>query len=197
MRRIPFGAALFVAGAVLLSGCGLFGGKETKLVCPASFIAPDTDKMAVFKAGGSTLDDVTYGVRITDVQSKCGRVDQGLAVDTKLAFHVVSNDRSLRAGSFQYFVSVVDGYRNILTKKTYTLPFEFDARMSDLNKQDELIENLPLRNAGTGGNYAIVVGLQLTEAQLSFNRSAAHSPSVSVPQAAPVALPAKNSASSP
>lgn len=190
MRRIPFGATLFVAGAMLLSGCGLFGGKEAKLVCPASFVAPDTDKMAVFKPGGATLADVRYGVRITDVQSKCSRVDRGLAVDTKLSFRLVSNDKSLRGGSFQYFVSVVDGYQNILTKQTYTMPFEFDASLSNMNKQDELIENLPLRNANTGGNYAIVVGLQLTEAQLSFNRSAAPPSSVSVP-AASIALPAQ------
>jgi hypothetical protein len=199
MRHISLGAASVVAGALLLAGCGWIGGKETKLVCPASFIAPDTDKVAVFRAGGSTFNDVSYGVQITDVQSRCDRADHGLAVDTKVAFHLVSNDRALRAGSFQYFVSVVDGNQNILTKKTYIVPFEFDARLRDMNKQDELVENLPLRDTGTGGNYAIVVGLQLTEAQLQFNRSAAHAPSISVAPTVSVALPPqqKNSASTP
>jgi hypothetical protein len=199
MRHALRDGVLVVVGALLLSGCGWFGGKETKLVCPASYIAPDTDKMAVFKPGGSTLGDVSYGVQIATLVSKCERADKGLSVDTRVAFHLVSNDKTLRAGNFQYFVSVVDGYQNILTKNTYTVPFEFDARVHDMNRQDELIENLPLRDAGTGGNYAIVVGLQLTEAQLKFNRAAAHTPSIAVPPTVSVALPPKptNSAASP
>lgn len=68
-----------------------------------------------------------------------------------------------------------------------------------MNKQDEVFANLPLLDVGTANNYAIVIGLQLTEAQLQFNRAAARSPAVSVPPAVSVALPAqpKNSASTP
>jgi hypothetical protein len=199
MRNVFPGVAMILAAGLVLSGCGVFGGKETKLVCPATYIAPDTDKMAVFKPGGSTLNDVSYGVQISNLQSKCARADPGIRVDTHLAFHIVSNDRSLRVGAFEYFVSIVDGYHNILTKQTYVMPFEFDARMHDMNKQDELFENLPLRDVGTGNNYAIVVGLQLTEAQLEFNRAAVRAPAVSVPPAVSVALPAQptNSASTP
>jgi hypothetical protein len=199
MRNVFPGVAMTLAAGLLLSGCGMFGGKETKLVCPATFIAPDTDKMAVFRPGGSTMSDVVYGVRISNLQSKCDRADKGIRVNTQIAFHIVSNDRSLRVGDFEYFVSIVDGYHNILTKKTYSMPFEFDARTHDMNKQDELFENLPLLDVGTGSNYAIVVGLQLTEAQLQFNRAAVRSPAVSVPPAVSVALPAQptNSASTP
>lgn len=202
MRHALVGAAIVMAAGFALSGCGWFGGsKESRLTCPVTFTAPDADKMAVFNPGGTTLNDVRYGVQIADVQSKCDRADKGLTVDTKVSFHVVSNDRTLRTGSFQYFVSVVDGYKNILTKRTYTVPFEFDARMHDLNRHDELFENLPLRDVGTGSNYAIIVGLQLTEAQLEFNRAAARRPTVSVPPNVSVKLPPqqppKNSAATP
>lgn len=200
MRRSLAGAAAIMAATFGLSGCGWFGGKEAKVVCPATFTAPDADKMAVFNSGGTSLNNVRYGVQIADVQSKCDRADKGLTVDTKVSFHVVSNDKTLRAGSFQYFVSVVDSNKNILTKRTYTVPFEFDARMHDLTRHDELFENLPLRDVSTGGNYAVVVGLQLTEAQLQFNRSASRRPTISVPPTASVALPPRqpnNSASTP
>ncbi len=192
---------MIMAAAFELSGCGWFGGsKEAKLVCPPTFTAPDADKMAVFNAGGTALNDVRYGVEIADIASKCDRADKGLTVDTKVSFRVVSNDKTLRTGSFQYFVSVADGYKNILTKRTYTVPFEFDARMHDLTTHDELFENLPLRDVSTGGNYAVIVGLQLTEAQLQFNRAAARRPTIAVPPTVSVALPPqqpKNSASTP
>jgi len=201
MRYVFPCVAAILAAALVLSGCSTFGlgRKQTKLVCPASFIAPDTDKMAVFKAGGSTIGDVRYGVQISNLQSKCERADKGLRVNTQVAFHVVSNDRSLRADAFEYFVSIVDGYHNILTKQIYSVPFEFDARMHDLNKQDEVFANLPLLDIGTANTYAIVVGLQLTEAQLQFNRAAARSPATPVRPGTSLAVPPqpRNSASTP
>jgi len=191
--------AVLLAAGLVLSGCSWIVGKPGKVVCPASFIAPDTDKLAVFKPGGSTMSDVRYGVQISYLQSKCTRADKGIHVNTQVSFRLVSNDKSLRADAFEYFVSIVDGYQNILIKKTYSVPFEFDARVHTLNKQDLVYSNLPLLDAGTANNYAIVVGLQLTEAQLQFNRSAARAPAVSVPPAPSVAVPAqpKSSASRP
>jgi hypothetical protein len=186
MRRARFGAAIAMAGAFVLTGCGFFGSKETKLVCPVSFVAPDTDKEAVFKPGGTTLNDVRYGVQITGINSKCQRADKGLIVDTQVRFFLIANDPSMRAGSFDYFVSVVDGQQNILTKQDYTMPFEFDPRQRSMERQDELIENLPLFNPGTGGNYAILVGLQLTPAQFEFNRASNRRPTIAVAPGVPV-----------
>jgi len=172
-------AALIAVAAIAVSGCG--GGGQ-KFACPVSFVAPDADKVAVFKPGGGTeLGNVSYGVKLSQVESKCDRADKGIVVTTKVNFRLVSNDPTLRAGSFTYFVSVVDGQQNILTKRTYEIPFEFDARARSLEKSDDLIEKLPLLNVATGNNYAIVVGLQLTAEQLEFNRAASRPPSLSVP----------------
>ncbi|HEX4111474.1 MAG TPA: hypothetical protein VH020_02975 [Stellaceae bacterium] len=191
MARVPFGAAIvLMAGAFALSGCGWFGGGEKKLVCPGTYIAPDTDKEAVFKPGGTTLKDVSYGVQVASVKSECQRGEKGLIVDTKVGFRLVSNDPRLRTGDFEYFVSIVDAQQNILTKQTYRMPFEFGPRLEAMTKQDELIENLPLNDSGTGGNYAVVVGLQLTAAQLEFNRASSRPPTMSLRPS--VAMPTKS-----
>ena len=184
MRNPRYAAALVLTGAFALSGCGMFGGGEKKVVCPASFIAPDAGKEAVFKPGGTTLRDVSYGVEIASIKSGCARADKGgLTVDTKLSFELVAEDPAIETGSFEYFVSIVDGQQHILTKHTYVLPFEFDPRQRSMTRQDELIENLPLRNDMSGGNYAVVVGLQLTPAQLEFNRAGNRGPAMSLPAA--------------
>jgi hypothetical protein len=195
MRGTPSSAAiLLVAGAFALSGCswvgGWFGGGEKKLACPGTFVAPDTDKEAVFKPGGTTLRDVSYGVQVIGVKSGCQRGETGLVVNTKVNFRLVANDPKLRTGDFEYFVSIVDAQQNILTKQTYRMPFEFGPRLQAMTKQDELIENLPLKDANTGGNYAVVVGLQLTPAQLQFNRASTLSPNISLQPS--VAVPAKS-----
>ncbi len=189
------GAVLATLGAVAfaVSACG--GGGSAKLTCPTSFVAPDADKVAVFKPGGGTqLADVSYGIKVIAVNSKCDRADKGLIVNTKVDFRLVSNDPALRTGSFTYFVSVVDERQNILTKRTYTMPFEFGSNLHDLQKSDALIEKLPLLNVATGNNYAIVVGLQLTPQQFEFNRASSAPPSLPVPpsQAIPPSAPAPN-----
>lgn len=185
-------AALLLATALAVAGCGMFGSrKEAKLVCPVSVIAPDADKLAVFSPGGSGINDVRYGVMVNALSSRCSRTDHGLVVDTRVEFRLVAKDPTLRTGSFVYFVSVVDSNREILTKQTYAVPFEFGPREMALTRRDELISNLPLRNVSTGGAYAVVVGLQLTEAQLRFNRAAERSPGVALPSRP------RNSASSP
>lgn len=194
MRASSSAAIVLTAAALVLSGCGWvggwFGGGEKRLACPGTYIAPDTDKEAVFKGGGSTINDVSYGIQVIFARSSCERGDPGIIVDTKVGFRLVSNDRMLRTGNFEYFVSIVDAQQNILTKRTYRIPFEFGPRLQALTKQDELIENLPLRDTGTGGNYAVVVGLQLTPEQLQFNRASTRPPSMSIPPS--VTLPAKS-----
>jgi hypothetical protein len=186
MRR--WGRVLVVLGAVAASGCSVFGGGAQKFACPVSFVAPDADKVAVFKPGeGRQLEDVSYGVQVAGVESKCNRVEKGLVVDTKVNFRLVSNDSSVRKGSVTYFVSVVDGQQNILIKRTYVLPFEFDTHERNMAKSDDLIEKLPLLNVATGASYAIVVGLQLTPEQLNFNRSSAHTTGMPVSPSQPVA----------
>jgi len=197
MRLFPARAAGVAAGALMLASCGIMGSREAKLVCPASFIAPDTDKLAEFKPGGTTLRDVEYGVQIASINSKCERADHGLLLRTKVSFRIVANDPAVRRGTFQYFVSVVDGKQNILTKRTYVMPFELDVREHATNRADELVENLPLLNTATGGDYAIVAGLQLTEAQLKFNRAGSRPPSIAIAPATSVAIPPKKSGTTP
>jgi len=184
MSLRPLAAAFLVLGGLALSGCGWFGGSREaqRLVCPGSYVAPDADKLAVFRPNSDAkLDNVLYGVRLASISSRCERADKGLTVLSKVEFQLVANDGNVRNGSFVYFVSLVDAQQNILTKQAYNMPFEFDPRHRNLTLHEDFAEHLPLLNVSTGGNYAVVVGLQLTPDQLEFNRAGSHPPSLSVP----------------
>jgi len=192
-----FGVALLLLGAFVLSGCGMFGGgrEQKRLVCPGSFVAPEIDKLAVFKPGTERrIENVLYGVQIAGINSRCERGEKGIVVSSRIEFRIIDNDPSARTGSFAYFVSVVDAEQNILTKQVYTIAFELDSRQGSMTKREELTERLPLLDVSTGGNYAVVVGLQLTPEQVEFNRAASRPPTQAplppVPPANPV--PAKS-----
>jgi hypothetical protein len=194
MISARWSAALGLAVALAVSGCGWFGGGEVrqKVVCPGSYIAPDADKVAVLRPGATAtkMDDVLYAVRIDSISSKCERADKGLSVRTTLQFSLAANDPGVRAGNFHYFVSIVDGDQNILTKETYSLPFDFDPRRRQITTSDVLTEDLPLLNVTTGGSYAVVAGLEMTKEQLDFNRHGLATNSSDAARA-PVSVPAQ------
>jgi hypothetical protein len=172
---------LSVALAALLAGCSWFGGGSDKnadeLACPTAFIAPGTNAYRVFRPGGGTgLADIQFGVKLTSVKSTCKREKDGIVVDTVNSFVAVRNDPDLRQGDFTYFVAVADGQQNILTKRNFTLRVEFDTRQKEMRMVDTIVEHLPLRKVSAGRSYGIVVGLQLSQQELDFNRRQAAPP---------------------
>lgn len=157
----------------LLAGCSWFGGGETrnKLTCPATEIAPDLDALTVLRPGGGTsTDDIRFGVKLVAVNSNCESEKVGLRTDTRMTFMVARNDPDLRQGEFTYFVAVADARRNILAKQNFTLRVEFAQHQNEMRVFDDISEHLPVSNLSNGADYAIIVGLQLTPEQLELNR---------------------------
>jgi len=167
-------AAAPVVLAALLVGCSWFGGDSGKdaetLACPTAFIAPGTDAYRVFRPGGTGVADIRFGVKLASVKSTCKLEKDGIVVDTVNSFVAVRNDPDLRQGDFTYFVAVADGQQNILTKRNFTLRVEFDSHQKEMRMVDTIVEHLPLRKVSAGRSYGIVVGLQLSQQELDFNR---------------------------
>jgi hypothetical protein len=166
-------AAALAAAVLGLAGCSWFGGDsdKDKLVCPTAFVAPDLDVYRVFRpGGGTTVADIQFGVRVMTVKATCKQASDGITVDTAITFIAARNDPALQQSDFTYFVAVADGKRNILTKRTFSLRVVFEGRQKEMRMGDTIVEHLPLRKVSAGGAYGIVVGLQLSQQELEFNR---------------------------
>ena len=179
LRRLP--AAALVALAALAGGCSWFGGDSDKpsdkFACPVAFIAPGLEAYRVFRPGGGTsVADIQFGVRLMTVKSTCKAEKDGIAVDTAITFIAARNEPELRQGDFTYFVAVADGKQNIVTKKNFTLRVEFEPKQKEIRLADTIVEHLPLRQRSSGGVYGIVVGLQLSQEELDFNRKQGSAP---------------------
>jgi hypothetical protein len=161
-----------VPGALVLGLAGCFGSTEStgKLVCPTPLIAPDLDAAASLRAGGSGPADIRYGIRFMSVKTNCRTEKIGLSADTHVTFVAARSDQTVSHGEFAYFVAVADTQRNILTKKEYTVSFDFVPRQKQLQISDQVAVGLPLRDLSDGAKYIIIVGLQLSPEQLDFNR---------------------------
>ncbi len=170
MRRLLRRAT--ISGLLLLALAGCFGSTEStgKLVCPTPLIAPDLDAAAQLRPGGSGPDDVRFGVKLVSVNTSCSSEKIGLTADTRISFLAARTDPSVTHGDFAYFIAVADAQRNILNKKEYQMSVEFSPRQGQVRMSDQVAVGLPLRDLSAGGKYLIIVGLQLSQEQLDFNR---------------------------
>lgn len=161
---------------VLLAACGSSGtgsgASVGKLRCPDTFPAPNLDSYTQLRPGASTANpqDIAFGVKLTTAKSTCRTEASGVRVVTVLTFAVVRNDAEFRQGDFGYFVAVTDAQQNILAKQNFALRVDFAPRQKQMRVVDEITEHLPVKDVSTGGNYAIIVGLQLDRQQLELNR---------------------------
>ncbi len=111
--------------------------------------------------------------RITGLGGKCSLDDPkhlrtALSVNLDLTRGPASRTHTLDVG---YFVAVSKG-QTILDKKIYRLTADFPGNSDRLQlKTDEVDLVLPIDDKTQGDAYSILVGFQLTPAELDFNRS--------------------------
>jgi hypothetical protein len=159
-------AAVAVLASLLLAGCAGAGGKKAK--CPAAFTAPGLESYTQLRPGatGGGLENIAFGVKVFPPRAECKSEPGGIRVTTFIVFQAVRNDPDLRQGDFSYFVAVADPQQNILAKQSFGLRADFAAGQKQMRIQDEITSHLPLKDLSTSGNYAVIVGMQLSSQQL-------------------------------
>ena len=65
----------------------------------------------------------------------------------------------------------VDANGNILGKQQYTMALSFPPDAQVTKATDLVTVHIPLKNAQLGNVYTVVVGFQLTQSQLDYNRA--------------------------
>ncbi len=146
--------------------------------CPAGGIVPDANIIVQFRDGpGRDITDVLVQGQVVDIRITCeyakGRSARpAVTLDLQIAFAAERGpaERNRRA-SLPYFVAIVDGDRNIVAKETFTADFEWTDNRARVGRVDQWEPHIPLRTNFDGPSYQILVGFQLNEAQLAWNRT--------------------------
>lgn len=128
---------------------------------------------------GTDLLDINFQAEISDLLSGC-KIERagkpGATMAVALApILVVSRGAANGDGraDFSYFVSVIDGNDRIVNKQDFAVGVTFEGnRNTVVVREDEspISVDIPLNPGVNPLDYEIIVGLQLTQSQLEYNR---------------------------
>ena len=185
--------ALAAGGLALALGLTAGAASAAEEDCPDFGLVPEITRLTQFRDGpGRTLDDVRYDIVIRAITPPvCREKSRVVNVTTRLVFDA---QRGRAAASprvqFSYFVAIMHRVtKEIIAKEVFPVAFDFPEGRALVTIEEEL-EQVRFRIGKDEKPiyYAILVGLQLNEEQLGYNRLR-RGESPDAPRAAAPALP--------
>lgn len=177
MRSRRIGTGLLVIGvAALLAGCGIGDvvNPKPKPACPGAVIVHDLSHMTVFQPGsGRDITDVMYEAQLPRIKLGCDYKDNEAVVNTAITITAARGPANRnRSADVRYFVAILDGKNKIIAKREFESHLRFPPNVDRGATTDELVQRIPLKKGEkSAGDHVIVVGFQLSRAELAFNRN--------------------------
>jgi len=144
--------------------------------CPPVGSVYDAARIVEFRDGSDGLfDDIRYTGEITDVRSFCRYTgDNPVTADLEVDFAFGKGDAAdSNTHDFTYWVAVIRRNGKVLAKEYYTVRAEFSGN-SVLDGATTKFDRIVIPRADetiAATNFEIVVGFDLTEQELEFNRA--------------------------
>lgn len=168
-RRIAVPALLLMTAVV--AGCANNGPPPP---CPPVRVDSTTATMTKFKDGsGSDLSEVEYQVKIVGFQGECVMDDDEVEVVLDMDFQIISGPAA-QAGpmSFYYFVAIPQFFPQPDGKKVFEVQrrLQGGATAPQSLTESNVSIKIPLKEKQPAASFDVYLGLQLSDAQLEFNR---------------------------
>jgi hypothetical protein len=162
---------LAILTTLALAGCSNFGGRGNSYTCPATTTVPQLQTLVQVVPGPNGATIQSSG-RINTVTAECDRDgDAGVLSKLTVEFAGLRTTPAINQIALPYFVALADATGNILGKQQYTMTLSFTPDAQITKASDSVTVHIPLKNAQLGNVYTIVVGFQLTQSQLDYNRA--------------------------
>lgn len=163
---------------LVLAGCQR-GPEKLAPPCPVIGIVQDAASLTLFVSGpGRDLTDMTLEAEITEFDGFCNTdidEDDGTGVveiDLRLLFSAMRGPAAVsREAQISYFIAITDQKENILAREIFTFDFEFEGNRNRIGYVDETIQTIPIRSGQVGEDFKVLIGMQLNEEQLIYNRN--------------------------
>lgn len=180
MRRLALILAVTLLAATAVTGCRnsrlaqRFDTTPNAGPCPVAGSVYDAARYVKFDGGGELYSNIEYTGEITDVRLFCRYTDDiPLVAEIEVDF-AFGKGPAARGDShtYPYFVAVTRRNGKVLARETFSSEASF--RGGNVAAKSELVNRITIPRADgsiSGVNFEIVVGFELTNEQLEFNRA--------------------------
>lgn len=145
--------------------------------CPDVRIVGDLNQLHQFSDNQpATESNSVSAVWLQDIQESCRTSGRDVTVDMTLAFtgqlgskgKAHSTDKPSFA--YPYFVAITNNQGNIVAKEVFAVTMTYDGGKTTENKVEKIRQIIPVAS-GDISNYKVLVGFQLTDQELAYNRA--------------------------
>ncbi len=178
MRKDTLRLPVLALCSLGLASCA--GSSERAPACPRAAVLNDAATMTRFAPGGGRDPlDIDFDVEIADLASGCQFDKKGKSFDRLVVAvaPVLVTTRgpanTSRKAEYVYFVSLIGPDGDIVTKQSFpvTVSFSGNQRQRTLRDDDPPVTiDIPLTRIEDAVNHEVLIGLQLTEEELQYNR---------------------------
>lgn len=168
-----------IAAGLMLASCGsnavtrALDTRDNAGPCPPAAILYDASRIVEMEGEGNNYTNITYTGELNDIDLFCRYIDdQPLRADLviDMAFGKGPNATANRH-TYTYWVAVTRRSSKVLAKEYFTVDVDFGGR--DVAAQQVEIDDIVIPRADStisGSNFEVIVGFELTDQQLTFNR---------------------------
>ncbi|MGB0720053.1 MAG: hypothetical protein ACPGRX_06245 [Bdellovibrionales bacterium] len=155
-------------------------GSETLIKgdCPTIEIVDELSMLHEFTNPKTASDgDLISKVAVQEAQSGCAYTDGSVTVDLKLAFNGMLGPKGRTTPnekpffSYPFFVAVTSSGGKILAKEVFSAALTYEPGQNTQNYTETMRQIIPADSRAKGKSYKIMVGFQLTQDQLAYNRT--------------------------
>lgn len=170
--------ALYVALFAALAAAGCGSTKEKRLAnpapCPNIVVLSEAARQIEF-TGEESVENVAWTAEIEDVSLACRYIsDDPIEASVRLSIAFGKGPKAdASEHQYGYWVAVTRTNREIIEKREYAVPVEFDGDENVARIEHEIEEIvIPRKDENTSGtNFEVVIGLAVTPQQAIYNRS--------------------------
>ena len=168
LRRLAAATGIGLA----LGGCSLFSGEYSDVKCPATGVVSGVGTLSRFDGRGTGFVDLGYRASLGAVKSDCAVDSTGVTVTLMVSTLAELGPAATgRTADFPYFVAVTDSKDKIIAKRVFANSLTFKPDQNRTGGRDTVSERIPLEDPKQAPRYHVILGFQLTEEELAYNRS--------------------------
>ncbi|HPQ50633.1 MAG TPA: hypothetical protein PLE43_04570 [Alphaproteobacteria bacterium] len=145
--------------------------------CPQLKVLGELSEITQFSTPKKPIaDELIAAAKFSTLDATCQVSPNSVTLEISLDFDGILGPVGMKNGAseanytYPYFLSVITPQGQILSKDVFALSMVYSEGQPAIHKQDRLRQTIPLMVGQDSGQFQIVVGFQLNEDELSYNR---------------------------